>query len=178
MKEEVFVNSIFNKFEKLFFKKKISSIVTLISDEDDEEQIIDNVIYLQIDNEHVGIRINGVCPDFTKSFIEDIDMFNLYWNYSSIKTKSKEITEFTIDSIRIIFDATYAELLGFFFCDKLNKHSFSIILMTDELKMFENISFNEYTNEVNNNLLHIKNKMSFSIDDSSNGWIKNSNDFS
>jgi hypothetical protein len=177
MIDNVFVNSIFNKFEKLFFKKKISLIVKLISDEDDEEHIIDNVIYLQIDNEHVGIRVQGVCPDFTKSFIEDIDMFNLYWNYSSIKTKSQEITEFTIDTIRIIFDSTYAELLGFYFCDKLNKHSFSIIFLTDELKVFENISFNKYTDEVNNNLLHMKSKMSFSIDESRNGWIKNSNDF-
>jgi hypothetical protein len=168
MNNEIFINSIFNKFEKLFFKKKLKSKVTLV--DDDNEQIIDNVIYIQIDDEHVGILVNGVCPNFTKSFIEDIDMFNLYWTYNSIRTISTNISTFRIDSINVFFDTTYSELIGCYLCDNLDKQSFSIIFMTDELKVFENIPLAEYINELDNNLQHIKSKKNYSINNEDKSW--------
>lgn len=169
MIQENFINSNLKKIEKLFFEKKISEIITL-SDECDH--LIDNAIYLKIDDEYIGIYMNGTNPYFSKSFIEDMDMFNLYGHYSVVKANSKRIKEFNINSIKIIFNDEYNELIGlYFFNSTIKESSFSVIFMSDELDVIENYTFEDYKNKIGYNLLHIENKKIFSIHEERNKWI-------
>jgi hypothetical protein len=169
MIEQTFIESNLKKIEKLFLEKKISIITTLLDEDDD---LIDNAIYIKIENEYLGIYINGTNPFFSKSFIENIDMFNLYENYNQIKTDSKKITEFKIDSIKIVFNSDYNELLGLYFSNStIEESSFSIIFMSDELDVLEDYTFEDYKNKIDNNLLHIENKKTFSIDVNHKKWV-------
>lgn len=165
-----FITSNFKKFEKLFFEKELLYTI-ILSDEEDEE--INNVIYLKLDNDdYIGILINGSNPFFSKSFIDDVDFFNLYENYEELKTNQNKDLNLKISVMRLVFNSDYNELVGFYFSDNSKEKSFSIIFMSDEFQFYENISLEEYNLNLSDNLTHVNNKSVYLIDEQGKEWIK------
>ena len=161
MIDQTFIDSVFNKIEKYFFLKKIIDVITVL---DEEDIIINNVVYFKMDDGPVGIFINGTNPFFTQSFIEDVDTFNLYENYQYLRIIVKSLNDFYIDSIKIVFNADYNEILGLYLEDTFNNNSLSVLFTYDELYTLEDLKFDEYLEKVNQTLQHVDNKIVFSIE--------------
>lgn len=164
-----FIKSNLTKFEKLFFQKEITSI-TLIFDE--ENTMLKNVVYLKLDNNYIGIYLNGINPYFSTSYLDDLDLFNLYENYNFLISQVTEIPKYTFQKIVIIFNEDYNELLGFYLSDNSNHNSFAMIFMSDDFLLIENVDISEYFDILNRSLLHVKNKIVFSLAQSEPNWCK------
>jgi hypothetical protein len=167
---ENFITSNFKKFETLFLGKELLFSIVL-SDEEDEE--INNVIYLKLENDdYIGIFMNGANPFFSKSYVEDIDLFNLYENYDELNINKNQDLSLKIDVMRLVFNSDYNELAGFYFSDKSNEKSFSILFMGDEFQFHENISVEEFDINLSTNLSHITNKSVYLKDNQNKEWLR------
>lgn len=154
IKKTNFIDSVIQKINLLFYNKKINKNFFLY---DEDEEMIDNVFYMQIDSQYVGIYINGSNPLFTSYFINEIDSFNLYENYKYIEPIEDNLNLLFILKILLIFNLDYNELIGMYFYDEKIGNSKSFIFQEDSIIIDNNIDFHKFTNKVNENLMHIKN---------------------
>lgn len=130
-----FYKSFLNKIDTLFCGVNITDIIS-ISDEYDD--LIDNTIFLEIDNHKViGFYINGMNPYITRNRISEFDDFNLYALYSQLKENKLGIpSSFTVGHIKVIFNPDYDEVVAIYLSSSDCSSSILIIFSVDELYIY------------------------------------------
>jgi len=133
-----YIFSFTKKFDYYFDRKKISNIVYL-HDEDDNERL-DHVLFLEEDNGNIiGMYIRGMNPLFSQNRFYDLDDFNLFANYEGIVEFSENI-KLKIEYIGLFFSAQYNELLGFYLSNADATSSLFILFLHDVIYVKKNCS--------------------------------------
>lgn len=125
--------SFLNKIDTLFCWVNITDVISF-SDEDDD--LIDNTIFLEIDNcKVIGFYINGMNPYITTNRISEFDDFNLNALYSQLKENKLGIPSsfFTVGYIKIIFNPDYDEVIAIYLSSSDCSSSILIIFSEDEI---------------------------------------------
>ena len=151
MKIDVYTRSVIKKIEYFFYNKSILELYRLF---DEENQEIDNVLYLKTNENFIGIYIKGENPFFSDFSIQELDIFNLYETYQNLEY-AKEKLLIKINDYKLVFNSEYNELLGIYLKDNEKISSFCIIFQFDNIITRKNIPFNVYLDILKSNLLHI-----------------------
>jgi len=145
--------SFLNKISSLFNGVVISGTIYIV-DEDDE--ILDNVIFLEIGADSVvGFYINGPNPFVTRNHIDEFDDFNLHASYEILhEKKSNVLPPFKVEHMKVFFHPSYNEVISIFLSSLDFLSSVFIIFSNDEIYIHENCSEDDLIKILKNNLLH------------------------
>ena len=156
MKESNYYKSILTRLDFHFSNKLLSNIIMLC---DEENDIIDNVVFLETDAKNVvGFYMNGMNPMISsnRSLVsDDFNLFSLYEKLSEIKRGLK--SPFYIKKIKVIFHPSYNEMLAIFLSSDDNSSSMLVTFQGDEINVVEGVSLGKYINVIKNNLSQFKN---------------------
>ncbi|EJS93639.1 hypothetical protein [Pectobacterium wasabiae] len=144
--------SFLKKTSYLFNGVVISGIVYIV-DEDDE--IIDNVIFLEIGADGVvGFYINGPNPFVTRNNINEFDDFNLHASYEILHEKKSNISHpFKIEHVKVFFHPSYNEVISIFLSSPDFSSSVFIVFSNDEIYVYENCKEDGLIKILKNNFL-------------------------
>ncbi|MCL9663120.1 hypothetical protein L2089_20765 [Paenibacillus hunanensis] len=143
--------SIIKKLTFFFGQQKISSLVYLY-DEDDNE-MLDHVIFFEKeDSSNLGLYIRGLNPLFSINKIHELDDFNLFASYEKI-SEYKEEFKLSIEYICFHISSEYNELLGVYLSNSNNSQSILILFLQDKIELFKNCNYSEARKMLENRCL-------------------------
>lgn len=163
--------SFLKKILYLFDGVVISNVISIV-DEDDE--IVDNVVFFNIETDRViGFYINGSNPFITRNHIENFDDFNLYALYEKLhEKKSVSFSPFKVEYIKVFFHPSYNEVISIYLSSSDFLSSIFCVFLNDELRIYKNCKESDLEEILKDSLIHFEkiNFLTFQRSINEPGW--------